>query len=152
MNFITIFLNDSPECLEVHELGVAVDGAGCGEDDKGEEAVVDVAVRAEVLARVRAPDLQVVVGALREGQRRGQLARLSAPLSFSALGIPPLLKRNFIPGPRLRLSTETPSSMAFVCIDVKVSIRISHPWRFDTPGTYMSGMPIRSVHHPMSVK
>ena len=127
MNFITIFLNDSPECLEVHELGVAVDGAGGGEDDEGEEAVVDVAVRAEVLARVRAFDLQVVVGALRVGQRRGQLARLSAPLSFSALGIPPLLKRNFIPGPRLRLSTETPSSMAFVCIDVKVSIRISHP-------------------------
>ena len=50
----------------MHELGVAVEGAGGGEDDEGEEAVVDVAVRAEVLARVRAPDLQAVVRALRE--------------------------------------------------------------------------------------
>ena len=72
----------------MHELGVAVDGAGGGEDDEGEEAVVDVAVRAEVLARVRAPDLQAVVGALREGQRRGQFARLFFPLFFSALGNP----------------------------------------------------------------
>ena len=72
----------------MHKLGVAVDGAGGGEDDEGEEAVVDVAVRAEVLARVRALDLQVVVGALREGQRRGQLARLFCLLSISALGIP----------------------------------------------------------------
>ena len=80
------FRNGSPECLEVHELGVSVEGAGGGEDDEGEEAVVDVAVRAEVLARVRAPDLQAVVGALREGQRRGQLARLFCPLSFFCPG------------------------------------------------------------------
>ena len=83
---ISIFRNDSPECLEVHELGVAVEGAGGGEDDEGEEAVVDVAVRAEVLARVRAPDLQAVVGALWDGQRRGQLARLLCPLFFFCPG------------------------------------------------------------------
>ena len=79
----------------MHELGVSVEGAGGGEDDEGEEAVVDVAVRAEVLARVRAPDLQAVVGALREGQRRGQLARLFCLMSFSALGNPSSSEEKF---------------------------------------------------------
>ena len=79
----------------MHELGVAVDGAGGGEDDEGEEAVVDVAVRAEVLARVRAPDLQAVVRALREGGSTCTFV-LSFVL-FLPWEIPPRLKRNFTP-------------------------------------------------------
>ena len=52
----------------MHELGVAEDGAGRGEDDEGEEAVVDVAVGAEVLAVVHALQQQVLVSALRAGR------------------------------------------------------------------------------------
>ena len=54
----------SPEGLEVHEFGVAEDGSGRGEDDEREEAVVDVAVGAEVLARVHATQRQVFVSTL----------------------------------------------------------------------------------------
>lgn len=63
--------NDSPECLEVHEFGVAEEHPRGGEDDQREEAVVDVAVLAEVLARVGALDLEAVVRALRVRGREG---------------------------------------------------------------------------------
>ena len=48
----------------MHEFGVGEERARGGQDDEGEEAVVDVAVRAQVLARVGALDLEAFVRAL----------------------------------------------------------------------------------------
>ena len=68
----------------MHEFGVAEEHPRGGEDDQREEAVVDVAVLAEVLARVGALDLEAVVRALRgAGEGGGQLACLFTPLSFA---------------------------------------------------------------------
>ena len=49
----------------MHEFGVGEERARGGQDDEGEEAVVDVAVRAQVLARVGALDLEAFVRALK---------------------------------------------------------------------------------------
>ena len=92
------WFNDSPECLEVHEFGVAEERPRRSEDDQREESVVDVAVLAEVLARVGALDLEAVVRALR-GREGGQLVCRFTPYPLSFLlrnvlwwGIPSLPK------------------------------------------------------------